>query len=124
MQEYFTVLGYHVDCTRELAEAQALLGQTSYAVVIGDLRLTGSAGNEGLALVDDIRQRHLATRVIILTAYGSPQTEQEARRPGGGGVLAQAPVALGDRTGGIQAPQLRGVIDRTPYISPVRNGRT
>jgi DNA-binding NtrC family response regulator len=82
MREYFTVLGYQVDCTCELAEAQALLAQTSYAVVIADLRLTGSAGTEGLALLDDIRQLCPATRGIILTAYGSTEIEQEARRRG------------------------------------------
>lgn len=82
MREYFTALGYQVDCTRELVEAQALLAQMSYAVVIADLRLTGSSGTEGLELLDDIRQRCPATRGIILTAYGSPEIEQEARQRG------------------------------------------
>jgi DNA-binding NtrC family response regulator len=82
MQEYFTALGYHVDCARELDEAKGLLARTSYAVAIADLRLTGSPGTEGLALLDYIRHHHPATRVIILTAYGLPETEQEARRRG------------------------------------------
>jgi len=81
-REYFTALGYRVDCARELEEAKALLARTSYAVAIVDLRLTGSAGTEGLALLDYIRQHYAATRVIILTAYGLPETEQEARRRG------------------------------------------
>lgn len=51
-------------------------------MAIVDLRLTGSAGTEGLALLDYIRQHSSATRVIILTAYGLPETEQEARRRG------------------------------------------
>jgi DNA-binding NtrC family response regulator len=82
MQEYFTALGYHVDCARELEDAKALLARTSYAVAISDLRLTGKPGTEGLALLDYIRQHHPTTRVIILTAYGLPETEQEARRRG------------------------------------------
>jgi two-component system response regulator PilR (NtrC family) len=82
MQEYFTALGYHVDCARELEDAKTLLARTSYAVAISDLRLTDNAGTEGLALLDYIRQHHPATRVIILTAYGVPETEQEARRRG------------------------------------------
>ncbi|HEX2276573.1 MAG TPA: response regulator [Candidatus Tectomicrobia bacterium] len=81
-REYFTALGYRADCARELEEAKALLARTSYAVAIVDLRLTGSAGTEGLALLDYIRQHSSATRVIILTAYGLPETEQEARRRG------------------------------------------
>jgi two-component system response regulator PilR (NtrC family) len=82
MQEYFTALGYHVDCARELEDAKALLARTSYAVAISDLRLTSSPTTEGLALLDYIRQYHPATHVIILTAYGVPETEQEARRRG------------------------------------------
>jgi two-component system response regulator PilR (NtrC family) len=83
MQEYFTALGYHVDCARELEDAKTLLARTPYAVAISDLRLTDNAGTEGLALLDYIRQHHPATRVIILTAYGVPETEQEARWGGG-----------------------------------------
>jgi DNA-binding NtrC family response regulator len=82
LQEYFTALGYHVDCARDLAGAKALLGRTPYAVAITDLCLTGSSGTEGLTLLDYIRHHHPATHVIILTAYGLPETEQEARRRG------------------------------------------
>jgi two-component system response regulator PilR (NtrC family) len=82
MREYFTALGYHVDCARELDEAKGFLARTCYAVAITDLCLTGSPGTEGLTLLDHIRHRHPATRVIILTAYGLPETEQEARRRG------------------------------------------
>jgi DNA-binding NtrC family response regulator len=82
MQEYFTALGYDVDCARELGDAKVLLAHRSYAVAISDLRLTGNPGTEGLALLDYIRQHYPATRVIILTAYGLPETEQEARRRG------------------------------------------
>ena len=82
MRDYFTILGYPVDCARELEEAKALLAQTPSAVVIADLRLTGSHGIEGLELVEYIRQRHPSTRVIMLTAHGSPETEMEACRRG------------------------------------------
>jgi two-component system response regulator PilR (NtrC family) len=82
IREYFTALGYHVHCARELDEAKAFLARTSYAVAIADLGLTGSSGTEGLILLDYIRHHHPATRVIILTAYGLPETEQEARRRG------------------------------------------
>jgi DNA-binding NtrC family response regulator len=82
MREYFTILGYGVDCARELEEAKALLAHTSYAVVIADLRLTGSHGTEGLELVEYVRQRQPLTRVILLTAFGSPEVEREARQRG------------------------------------------
>jgi two-component system response regulator (stage 0 sporulation protein F) len=48
--------------------------------VIADLRLTGSHGTEGLELVEYVRQHQPLTRVIILTAYGSPEIEREARQ--------------------------------------------
>jgi DNA-binding response OmpR family regulator len=82
MREYFTTLGYQVDCAQELEEVKTLLAQVQYALAILDLRLAGSHGTEGLELVEYARQRHPSTRVIILTAYGSPGTKREALRRG------------------------------------------
>jgi|SRR5688572_11015368 DNA-binding response OmpR family regulator len=82
MREYFTTLGYRVDCAQELEEAKRLLAQVQYALAILDLRLIGSHGTEGLELVEYTRQRYPSTRVIILTAYGSPETKREALRRG------------------------------------------
>jgi DNA-binding response OmpR family regulator len=82
MQEYFGTFGYQVDCARELEEAEALLTNVDYSLVVADLRLTGIYGVEGLELVGYIRQRCPRTRVILLTAYGSAEIESEARRLG------------------------------------------
>jgi len=82
MQEYFQSFGYEVDCARELEEAEALLAKLQYALVVADLRLTGIYGVEGLELVGYVRQRCPRTRIILLTAYGSPEIEAEARRLG------------------------------------------
>jgi DNA-binding NtrC family response regulator len=82
MQEYFTAHGYVVDCAREAGEAEAKLEAGSYSVVIADLRLTGSHQVEGLEIVERVRQRHPGTRVIVLTAYGSPELAREAKRRG------------------------------------------
>jgi DNA-binding NtrC family response regulator len=82
MKEYFTTQAFEVDCARELEEAEALLANLSYAVVIADLRLTGIHGVEGLELVAYVRERCPRTRIIILTAYGSPEVEQEAMQRG------------------------------------------
>ncbi len=80
--EYFSMRGLHVDCARQKGEALALLGQQRYAAVIADLRLAGSQSTEGLELADHVRERWPSTRVILLTAYGSPETEAEARARG------------------------------------------
>jgi two-component system OmpR family response regulator len=82
MQEYFQRFGYDVDCARELEEAEALLAKLPYVLVVADLRLTGIYGVEGLELVGYVRQRCPRTRIILLTAYGTPEIETEARRLG------------------------------------------
>ncbi len=87
LREYFTLRGYEVDCAKEAAEAEALLAARPYAVVIVDLRLSGADGTEGLELIQTARQRWPQTSIILLTAYGSPSTEQEARRCGADQIL-------------------------------------
>jgi DNA-binding response OmpR family regulator len=76
-KEYFTTLGYEVDCALELEEAQALLGHFSYSVVITDLRLS-RLGFGGLDLVKHIRELSLQTHVLVLTGYFWPELKSEA----------------------------------------------
>lgn len=82
MEDYFRGLGYEVDCATELEEAEALLTKYAYSLVLADLRLSGVYGTEGLALVSDTHLRSRRTRMILLTAYGTPDIEAEARRLG------------------------------------------
>jgi DNA-binding NtrC family response regulator len=82
MQQYITANGCTVDCARELEEAQALLSNIRYHLVIADLRLSGINSTEGLDLVSMIRERCPRTRVMLLTAYGSSEIEAEAWRRG------------------------------------------
>lgn len=82
MRRYFEGLGYTVDSAHELEEAQALLANRRYNLVIVDLRLTGIGGVEGLQIVSDIHQRSAETRVILLSAYGTPEIERESYNRG------------------------------------------
>ena len=82
LAEYFAKCGYEVDCAREFQEAVSLLDHAHYSVAIVDLRLTGIDGVEGLELIEHMRERHSDTRTILLTAYGSPEIEAEARSRG------------------------------------------
>lgn len=82
VREYFTHRGYQVDCARTVDEAKALLGRGPYSVIVADLRLTGSDRVEGLEIVSCVRSRYPSTRLIVLTAYGAPDIEREARRRG------------------------------------------
>lgn len=82
MRRYFEGLGYLVDSAHELEEAQALLANRGYDLVIADLRLTGIGGVEGLQIVADVHQRCVNTRVILLSAFGTPEIERESYNRG------------------------------------------
>ncbi|MEA2165692.1 MAG: hypothetical protein QOK37_3819 [Thermoanaerobaculia bacterium] len=79
LKKYFTGEGFDVDCARELEEAEALIATTYYAVVIADLRLSGTYAVEGLTIARFIRHYSQGTRVIILTAHTAPAIQQSAR---------------------------------------------
>ncbi len=62
-------------------EALDLLGQCVFDVVISDLRLP----NEEVTGLDILRrqaEKSLATRLVLTTAYGSPQAKAEAEALG------------------------------------------
>ena len=80
MKDYLEHRGHHVDCASQLLEAEALLSAGRYAVVIADLRLSASEPAGGLRLLRRVRESSPRTRTVLLTAYGSPQAEAEARR--------------------------------------------
>lgn len=82
MSEYFSLQGYKVDTASELEEAEKLLGAANYRVVIQDLRLTMTNSQDGLGMIKLIRAQNPQTRIIVLTAYGSAEVEDEARRCG------------------------------------------
>ncbi len=83
MSEYFSLHGYRVDTARELEEAEKLIESTEYKVVIQDLRLTTNTRNpDGLDIIKMIRGHNQQTRIIVLTAYGTAEVEDEARRCG------------------------------------------
>ncbi|MEA2491917.1 MAG: hypothetical protein QOH21_3709 [Acidobacteriota bacterium] len=82
MRKYFEGLGYSVDSAYELEEAQALLADIPYDLVIADLRLTGLGGVEGLEIVADVHRRSAETRVILLSAFGTPEIERESYNRG------------------------------------------
>jgi len=82
MSEYFSLHGYRVDTAQELDEAEKLIGSREYKVVIQDLRLTPTRNADGLDIIKMIRGQNPYTRIIVLTAYGSSEMEDEARRCG------------------------------------------
>jgi DNA-binding response OmpR family regulator len=87
LSDYFLARGYEVECVSRLDTAAHKLRESSYSLVITDLRLTGMDGLEGLDIVTLVQQMHPNTRTILLTAYGSHEIELEARRRGASMVL-------------------------------------
>ncbi|MET0553088.1 MAG: response regulator [Vicinamibacteria bacterium] len=82
LREYLEDRGFRVDCASTPAEADGLLDRTAYDVVIADLRLSAADAAGGLRLLRRVRERRPGTRTVLLTAYGSPEVEAEARRIG------------------------------------------
>lgn len=82
MRRYFEGLGFVVDGAVELEEAQSLLAHIRYDLIIVDLRLTGVDGVEGLQIVSEAHERSADTRVLLLSAYGTPEIERESYKRG------------------------------------------
>lgn len=79
MSEYFSLQGYKVDTASEVDEAEKLLDSANYLVVIQDLRLSMNNSQDGLDMIKLIREHDPQTRIVVLTAYGSAEIEEEAR---------------------------------------------
>jgi DNA-binding NtrC family response regulator len=82
LKEYLGCCGWEVDAARTAAEAERLLETKGYAAVITDLRFSGATGTEGLAIVRAARAHNPGAPVVVMTGYGSPEAEKEARRLG------------------------------------------
>ena len=82
IRDFLTSEGFEVECATEREEAEALLLNVPFDVAVTDLRLTPLNNVEGLHIALFIRERVLPTRVIVLTAVGSPEAEAEAKRIG------------------------------------------
>jgi DNA-binding response OmpR family regulator len=82
MRRYFRAAGFHADCARDPDEAEAFLSQGSYDAAIVDLCLWPGRDSPGLDVIGEVRKRCPDTRIVVLTAYGSPESEAEAYRRG------------------------------------------
>jgi DNA-binding response OmpR family regulator len=82
MERFLAHQGFEVDTALGREAAERLLAAGAYDAVIADLRMSGSFSTDGLALITFAKERRPATKVILLTAYGSPEIEAEASRLG------------------------------------------
>jgi two-component system response regulator PilR (NtrC family) len=109
MKEYFTMQGYQVDTARELEEAERLVENGDYEVVIQDLRLGPAHRPDGLEMIKFIRNQNPRTIIIVLTAYGSAEMEEEAFR-GGADAFLRKPKPLSH-----VAQVIQGLIETPPH---------
>ncbi len=79
LREYLGCCGWEVDTARSASEARNLLETRGYSAVITDLRFSGPSGTEGLAIVKAARKHHPEAPVVVMTGYGTPDVEAEAR---------------------------------------------
>jgi DNA-binding NtrC family response regulator len=82
MREYFSQHGFKVDTARETEEAEGLIKATDYKVIIQDLRLGLARHPDGIDIIKFAHKRSPETRIVVLTSYGSPEVEAEARSAG------------------------------------------
>jgi len=82
MSEYFSQHGFKVDTAREIDEAEGLIKESDYQVIIQDLRLGLARRQDGIDIIKLVHKRNPETRIVVLTSYGSPEVEAEARRAG------------------------------------------
>jgi DNA-binding NtrC family response regulator len=82
MREYFSQHGFKVDTAREMEEAEGFIKATEYRVIIQDLRLGLSRQPDGIEIIKLVHKRNPETRIVVLTSYGSPEAEAEARLAG------------------------------------------
>jgi DNA-binding NtrC family response regulator len=95
MRRYFSLRSYGVACAATVEEAERLLVSRRFSTVITDLRLSGVDSAEGLDVVRFAREWAPESTIVVMTAYGTPEMEAEARRLGADAVVRK-PIALAE----------------------------
>ena len=78
--------GYRVDQAISREEALEKINESSYPVIMLDLKMPGV---KGLELLQSIRERRPEAMVVIITGYASIETAVETARMGAVGYLAK-----------------------------------
>lgn len=80
---YQTFIDAPIDCEVLTAstgeEALKIYNKSHFDLVITDIAMPGISG---LELLTNIKSRNKSTKVIVITAYGSPERREEARKKG------------------------------------------
>jgi DNA-binding response OmpR family regulator len=79
LKEYLSIIGYEVTAVSNGEDALASIQQSPPHIVILDIRMPGMGGME---VLKKIKEKNRTTGVIMLSAYGDPETVNEALRLG------------------------------------------
>ncbi len=79
LKEYLSIIGYEVTAVSNGADALSSIRQSQPHIVILDIRMPGMGGMEVLKA---IKAKNSAIGVVMLSAYGDPETVNEALRLG------------------------------------------
>jgi DNA-binding response OmpR family regulator len=86
LSDILTDLGYHVDTAHDGSEALGLVRSHPYDVALLDLKMPGM---DGVELYREIKRLRAGTVAIIVTAYASSKTAEEALSAGAWQILAK-----------------------------------
>jgi len=92
----------------EAAEIVPLLTRTSPDVVLLDMRMSGL---DGIALIERVRVRHPQVKVVVLSAYASPEHVQAALARGADGYILKT---IGDAD---LAAAIRAAVEGTAFFA-------
>src|SRR5690242_7512189 len=93
IHDYFLTLRWEADAVTSLKEAELLLAERQYDLVVTDLSLRGGDG-DGMMLAGKVRRSQPHTPVIVLTARDI-RAHQHAAEQNGVKLMLQKPIALG-----------------------------
>ena len=82
--------GYFSECAANPQEALALLGRGEFSLVIQDMNFSRqTSGEEGLALLAEVKRLKPGMPVILITAWGSISLAVQGLRSRAGSALAR-----------------------------------
>ena len=110
LRTYLTLHGFDVDVAGEASDAERLLRNKSYRVIIIDPYLTGSLHENAARLLNQISRLQQNAALIVLTAYASSDLARSAAECKVAALLdkPQSVVALNDLVMNFSSPQRNG----------------
>ena len=82
LKEYFSLTGYAVDTAADVEDAERLIDAGRYELLIQDIRMGVKEDFGGFQIIKFARAHRPKMRIVVLTAHGTREVENEARTLG------------------------------------------